>query len=428
MKRFVYVMILVALALALLPGAALAHPCSAPAQYPLYAGQTMLVGYVYVCSDGSSLTVTYDTSSTGWLISETHLAVGDQLNDIPQRNGNPPPGQFPYKSYHDPYVTTVSYSIPKSAIGPIDVGDTVYIAAHAVVWDPNSGGGSGTILVCSDGNETYTAYNNFVLGDDAGTITGNTPVRAGMAYPSAEPYGEQFDAVPSAWDDGVGAPFAGGSACADWIWEENLMEVDGVVINQVVNPVHGDRVEFTDTFDLPPADSYSGTLYVSCDNAYEAYVNTTTPGNPLLWGQLGNVPNDPPYPEGPYPGPGWWTSDLYETSVNTDGWQSVESAPLTGLSQGPNYLFFRAANEYMAPDDQFNPTAGNARIIDVYPEPYAFVPSAYINPAGIIWQAEINYYNEPDRDETAWGAQGPGPGGNPFPGKNWATYIMYEWQ
>jgi hypothetical protein len=66
MKRFAYALMLLVLTLALLPGAALAHPCNAPAQYPLYAGQTTLVGYVTVCNDGSNLTVTYDTTSSGW--------------------------------------------------------------------------------------------------------------------------------------------------------------------------------------------------------------------------------------------------------------------------------------------------------------------------------------------------------------------------
>lgn len=409
MKRLVYVTMLVALALALLPGAALAHTCDAPAQYPLYAGQTELVGYVYVCNDGDSLTVTYDTSSSGWPISETHLAVGDQLSDIPQKNGNPIPGQFPYKGNHNPMVTEVSYDIPYAAA----VGDTVIIAAHAVVWDPDSAGISGTVYVCSDGNESYTAYNNAVLGPDAGA----PEPRVGTAYPSAEPYGEQTDAANSVWDDGVGAPFTGGNACADWIWERNLMDVDGSVINQAVNPINGDRVEFTDNFNLPPALSYSGTLYASSDNAYEAYVNTTTPGAPLISGQTGATVQ---YPD-------WWTSDLRQGSVDTSNWQSVESAPLAGLVPGANYLFFRSANEYMDEDDLFNGDPGNTPVsmIDV-PVQYKFVPGAHINPAGMIWLAEINYYDLAN-DETAWGAQDE-PGTNDFPGKNWATYITYAWQ
>ena len=149
MKRFSVALMLVILALALLPGATLAHACNAPAQYPLYAGQTTPVGYVAVCNDGNNLTVTYNTTSSDWRISETHLAVGDQLSDIPQRNGNPPPGQFPYGGSHNPAVTTVTYAIPKSAIGPIGVGSTLYIAAHAVVWDSASTASSASMLACT---------------------------------------------------------------------------------------------------------------------------------------------------------------------------------------------------------------------------------------------------------------------------------------
>src|SRR5512142_1245673 len=132
MKCFTAASMLVILALALLQGAALANTCDNPAQYPLYAGQTTLVGVVKVCNDGNNLTVTYDTSSTGWPISETHLAVASSLNDIPQANGNPIPSQFPYSGNHNPAVTTVTYTIPMSAIG---AGSTVYVAANAVVWN-----------------------------------------------------------------------------------------------------------------------------------------------------------------------------------------------------------------------------------------------------------------------------------------------------
>lgn len=417
MKRFAYVLMLVVLALAALPGAALAHTCASPAQYPLYAGQTTLVGYVKVCNDANNLTVTYDTTSSGWTIGKTHLAVGDQLSDIPQRNGNPPPGQFPYKGTHNPPVTTVTYVIPKSAIGPIGVGSTVYIAAHSEV---RRAAGTATMSVCSNGDETYTAYTNAVLGSDA---DGTQSSRTGTAYPSAEPYGEQNDTAASVWDLGVdpSSPFYntdGSNDCADWIWEQNLMTVDGSVINQAVNPINGDRVEFRQNFTLP-GPFVSGTLYASSDNAYEAYVNTTTPGAPLISGQTGATVT---YPN-------WWISNLYEGSVNANGWQSVESAPLTGLVQGANFLFFRAGNEHMNADDSPNNLPGNTPVSALNPQPsQVFVPGAYINPAGLIFQANITYSTGGGGNETAWGAQGPGPGGNPFPGRNWATYITYTWQ
>ncbi|BEP18351.1 hypothetical protein PYJP_17030 [Pyrofollis japonicus] len=64
---------------------------------------------------------------------ETHLAVAKSLDDIPHtKKGNPVPGKFPYKAVHNPPTTAVTYTIPLKDIGA-KPGDTVYIAAHAVV-------------------------------------------------------------------------------------------------------------------------------------------------------------------------------------------------------------------------------------------------------------------------------------------------------
>jgi len=65
----------------------------------------------------------------GWCITETHLSVGTSLCDIPQtKKGNPIPGQFACSGEHD-CVGEVLYEIPME----LDEGDTLYVAAHAVV-------------------------------------------------------------------------------------------------------------------------------------------------------------------------------------------------------------------------------------------------------------------------------------------------------
>jgi hypothetical protein len=380
---------------AAVPGAAVAQQ-----GFDLFAGQDILVGCVYVSSDSDSVMVEFDTAAdcqgnpTGWPITETHVAVSGSAEGIPQtKKGNPIPGKFPYQNDHNPAVTSFVYDVPYNVLTN---GTQIIVAAHAVVWDPSSGG---TLQVCSDGDESYTAYNNYDLGPDAGA----PEPRYGTAKPSAEPYGIQVDTEPSLWDLNVAPPFfnaTGATGCADWVWEDNFKfrgtdtpcdpAIDGAdCINQAVNPTNGDRVEFTETFHLP-GPAMAGMLSVTCDNAYEAYLNTTTPGAPLLSGQTGSSATFPD----------WWRSDLRQPSVKTGGWQSVESVSPAGFVVGDNFLFFRAANEEMANGADLWCDTG-----------------AFVNPAGIIWQLDIRYAR---KSETAWG------GCDEFPGKNWATFIVYQ--
>jgi len=100
-----------------------------PVTKPLCAGQHINAGTVTVSNVGNNLTVTYDTSGGDWALVETHLAVGDSLDDIPQnKNGNPIPGHFPDSNDHDPPEQIVTYTIDISGLG-----SPLYIAAHAAV-------------------------------------------------------------------------------------------------------------------------------------------------------------------------------------------------------------------------------------------------------------------------------------------------------
>jgi hypothetical protein len=67
-----------------------------PDVYQLYAGQDIDVGEIQVWNDDQNLYVKYVVDATDWCLTETHLAVAYSLDDIPQKNGNPIPGQFPY--------------------------------------------------------------------------------------------------------------------------------------------------------------------------------------------------------------------------------------------------------------------------------------------------------------------------------------------
>jgi hypothetical protein len=94
----------------------------------LIAGQTMNSGNVTVTNDANFIYVTYNTAN-GWLLTQTHLYVGDCALIPVNGPGNPVPGQFPYASSHA-NITSYTYQIP---IAKIPAGGCGCIAAHAVV-------------------------------------------------------------------------------------------------------------------------------------------------------------------------------------------------------------------------------------------------------------------------------------------------------
>jgi hypothetical protein len=124
----------------------------------LFAGQHIDVGTVCVavdstvdtsaeCGEGSTgvMSVTYTTEG-GWTLEETHLAVGDELGDIPTNNsGSPRIGRFDYATTGMSGATTQTFLVPLCELG-MDGADevcepvTAHIAAHAVV--ENGAGGS----------------------------------------------------------------------------------------------------------------------------------------------------------------------------------------------------------------------------------------------------------------------------------------------
>ena len=119
-----------------------------PTTVTLKAGQTIDAGTVTVSNDADFIYVTY-TTANGYLLTQTHLYVGN-CSSIPVNGpGNPMPGQFPYASAHN-YASTFTYQIPISAIS---AGTCGCIAAHAVVVKLNS---SGAVI------ETQTGWGNGV--------------------------------------------------------------------------------------------------------------------------------------------------------------------------------------------------------------------------------------------------------------------------
>jgi hypothetical protein len=106
--------------------------------WPIMVGKTTDVGTVKVWNDAGKLYVQYTTVGDWWL-TETHVAVATSLNGIPQRNANPPPGQFPCSVNHNPSVQTYTYEIDLSRA----TGTELSIATHCVVRGSGGGGGTG---------------------------------------------------------------------------------------------------------------------------------------------------------------------------------------------------------------------------------------------------------------------------------------------
>jgi len=104
----------------------------------LYAGQNIDVGEVQVWNDEQNLYVKYIVDAPDWCLEETHVALAYTLEGIPQKNGNPIPGQFPYKHEELGCVPEDLYTILLIDINPSWLcGDELYIATHAVVQTQN---------------------------------------------------------------------------------------------------------------------------------------------------------------------------------------------------------------------------------------------------------------------------------------------------
>jgi hypothetical protein len=170
------------------------------------------------------------------------------------------------------------------------------------------------------------------------------------------------------------------SALATWV-HSSWPSIEGATwistAYYVEDVVNDSWMWFHDEITIPGYPS-SGMVLATADNAEEFYLNGTFVGSD------GEVQVD--Y----YDDAEWGTIIQY----------SIAPKP------GVNTLDFIVRN-YAAyyPDKNGTYTGG---------EP----PDPKLNPVGLIYKAEVNYYEE----ETAWGD------GLDFDGKNWATYFMYHVQ
>lgn len=91
-------------------------------EYPLFAGKSAKVGKISVTNDSTNLKIKVLVEDPWVLVGSPHIEVAATVDGIPQKNGNPIPGQFTY--------TGKDVSIP---LGSWSAGKELIVAAHAVV-------------------------------------------------------------------------------------------------------------------------------------------------------------------------------------------------------------------------------------------------------------------------------------------------------
>jgi PKD repeat protein len=168
----------------------------------------------------------------------------------------------------------------------------------------------------------------------AGTVPGATyPTNAVVAW-------QPFDSDPSFWDDNIDHTFSQ----AAWVWQSY----------RVVDPMEGAIVDFEETFEVP-GDPTKGTMYVTADNGYQLSLNSV-----VLATEIAS--------EGDLDGDG-----IPEVPAGAGDWETVEQLDLSDqLVAGTNVLSITGVN-YQRRDTG---TINN-------------------NPAGVIYEAEIEYCATP---------------------------------
>jgi Mor family transcriptional regulator len=204
-----------------------------------------------------------------------------------------------------------------------------------------------TVTIVSDTTTLVTEINNTSIAPQNAVLAWEP----GPSYPNDGPDDTAW-ANNSVWDNNKDYNFSGSSA--DWIWDTYRTDGPGADAPKV-----GRVVRFVKKFDLPCPPS-SAILHITADNGYQVWVN----GNPVGSAQVAPVP-------------GWATSNLKEASLNSQGWQTVESYTVNPafFNVGANTLEVLAGNEYFDTDDSGNPSSGTASN----------------NPGGVIFELDIEH-------------------------------------
>ena len=82
--------------------------------------------------------VIFDIDVADWFITETHIAITDDVANLPKNRGGLKPGQFPYKN-EGLHTTSHEHCVDYAAAG-YTPGTSLYVAAHAVVQREDASG------------------------------------------------------------------------------------------------------------------------------------------------------------------------------------------------------------------------------------------------------------------------------------------------
>jgi len=324
-------------------------PVLVPAEstFKLWAGQSNNVGDVYVKDDGENICVKFvlypEKVAEGWIITETHVAVGDDLEDIPQKNGNPIPGQFPEGESNIRVTETGWYCIPKTGMT-----FPYAVAAHAVVKKIQAAYHvDAPCLVSGVGSDNVK-----LLAEDA--------VNPGYPVGYTAPYQTTYtDGVPSvlAFVHSAWLPF--GIEGANWISSDYFAE----------NPDYNTWRLFRRSFDIPlKATNITGTLMMNSDNAETAYVNGAFVGDgspAIVYGAS--------------------IKDVSPPSGIEHGWNTVEGPFDLTLTSGTNKLWIMTRNYAWSGGSQANPTALTYKLCYSYDMPEVILKS------DTAWGGEVDF-------------------------------------
>jgi hypothetical protein len=210
-------------------------------------GDGFLAGHVHVWNDAEYLYVKYLVNNSDFCITQTHLHVATSWTDIPQKNGNPIPGQFEYSGMHECPALDYTYQIPLTW----SPGQTLHIAAHAVV-------------------QTMTGYSLDLIG-----FTQTLPDQVSIWVTRESGFG-----FPSYFDVTVG-----GGSILDGMYDSFCVDTDHGIIQKQwltanvfssLEPLPPGLIEFPENLDLVNyiinqsylgMPSPSGGVYTWCDIA-----------------------------------------------------------------------------------------------------------------------------------------------------------------
>jgi len=401
----------------------------------LVAGKDNNVGTVIVSNDADNLYVQYViTDPTEWCLTETHLAVGVEvdLSDIPQKNENPIPGQFPYQCCYDeteeewlfvkkpdtlsgtcdaadpnltdPCLSTITYTIPLSEIdGGVKPEDPLFIAAHAVVKDNYSCYQTAVLY----GIERYTGT---VYGVDV--LTGTSWMEFDIVPPpstlSATPNGLAYDV----WNDRF--YYCNYQTVPDntlYFWDGD-QHVAGLLIGDTAAATFYDGKYYYIT-GPPPSDD----LYV-----VEFGINGFMSGSPVKLADIASDAHgwtfngDIAIKDGVIYGWGWCGIDneyeffTYDLDTGDFNVNTVSSSFSLQIAFGSDGILYGHRSGGAGAFYVVDTTNGDVTMVTPTPSPVNLYTDCA---SGMICEAVT---------ETAWAAN------IDFLGKNWATYFIYTIQ